>query len=95
MFDEACGVIARALGEGVRWQIVADVSGSRNFRTALLRLRDSMRSNVWKAGAAEFPLGRIVRSYDSLTRRDGFPFENGSGSADRPVFPPLLRYASS
>jgi hypothetical protein len=69
MFDEACGVIERALGEGVRRQIVADVSGSRNFRTALLRLRDSMRSNVWKAGAAEFPLGRIVRSYDIPTRR--------------------------
>jgi len=84
MFDEACGVIARALGEGVRRQIVADVSGSRNFRTALLRLRDSMRSNVWKAGAAEFPLGRIVRSYDSLTRRDGFHvMHDWDGIADR------------
>ena len=84
MFDEACGVIERALGEGVRRQIVADVSGSRNFKTALLRLRDSMRSNVWKAGAAEFPLGRIVRSYDSLTRRDGFHvMHDWDGIADR------------
>ena len=84
MFDEACGVIELALGEGVRRQIVADVSGSRNFRTALLRLRDSMRSNVWKAGAAEFPLGRIVRSYDSLTRRDGFHvIHDWDGIADR------------
>ena len=84
MFDEACDVIERALGEGVRRQIVADVSGSRNFRTALLRLRDSMRSNVWKAGAAEFPLGRIVRSFDSLTRRDGFHvMHDWDGIADR------------
>ena len=84
MFDEACDVIERALGEGVRRQIVADVSGSRNFKTALLRLRDSMRSNVWKAGAAEFPLGRIVRSFDSLTRRDGFHvMHDWDGIADR------------
>ena len=66
MFDEACAVIDTGARASVtRRQIVADVSGSRNFRTALVRLRDSMRSNVWKAGAAEFHLGRIVRTYDS------------------------------
>jgi hypothetical protein len=72
MFDEACAVIERALDGGARRQIVADVSRSRNFGTALIRLRDSMRSNVWKTGATEFHLGRTVRVYDGFTRRDGF-----------------------
>ena len=53
MFDEACAVIEQALDGGARQQIVAEVSRSRDFRTALVRLRDSMRSNVWKAGATE------------------------------------------
>ena len=84
MFDEACAVIERALDGGVRQQIVGDVSGPRNFRTALIRLRDSMRSNVWKAGVAEFHLGRTVRVYDGLTRRDGFHvMHDWDGIADR------------
>jgi len=84
MFVEACAVIEAALGGGARRQIVAEVSGSRHFRTALVRLRDSMRSNVWKAGTAEFPLGRIVRAFDSLTRRDGFHvMHDWDGIADR------------
>jgi hypothetical protein len=84
MFDDACAVIDAVLDGGTRRQIVAEVSGSRHFRTALVRLRDSMRSNVWKAGAAEFPLGRIVRAYDSLTRRDGFHvMHDWDGIADR------------
>jgi hypothetical protein len=84
MFDDACAVIDAVLDGGTRRQIVAEASGSRHFRTALVRLRDSMRSNVWKAGAAEFPLGRIVRAYDSLTRRDGFHvMHDWDGIADR------------
>jgi len=84
MFDEACAVIERALDGDVRQQIVADVSRSRNFRTALTRLRDSMRSNAWKAGAEEFHLGRMVRVYDGLTRQDGFHvMHDWDGIADR------------
>jgi len=84
MFDEACAVIERALDGGVRQLIVAEVSASRDARTALIRLRDSMRSNIWKAGAAEFHLGRVVRTYDGLTRRDGFHvLHDWDGIADR------------
>jgi len=84
MFDEACAVIEQALDGGTRQQIVAEVSRSRDFRTALIRLRDSMRSNVWKAGASEFHLGRTVRTYDSLTRQDGFHvMHDWDGIADR------------
>ena len=84
MFDEACAVIEQALDGGARQQIVAEVSRSRDFRTALVRLRDSMRSNVWKAGATEFHLGRTVRTYDGLTRQDGFHvMHDWDGIADR------------
>ena len=84
MFDEACDVIEQALDGAARQQIVADVSRSRDFRTALVRLRDSMRSNVWKAGATQFHLGRIVRAYDGLTRQDGFhAMHDWDGIADR------------
>ena len=49
-----------------------------------MRLRDSMRSNVWKAGGTEINLGRTVRIYDGLTRRDGFHvMHDWDGIADR------------
>jgi len=84
MFDEACAVIEQALTGSVRQQIVTEISRSRDFRTALVRLRDSMRSNVWKAGDTELHLGRMVRTYDSLTRQDGFHvMHDWDGIADK------------
>jgi hypothetical protein len=84
MFAEACATIETALNGGARRQIVADVSQSRRFRTALIRLRDSMRSNVWKTGVTEINLGKTVRTYDNLTRRDGFHvLHDWDGIADR------------
>src|SRR4051812_20513226 len=72
MFESACTLLDRALQGDARRQIVADVSRTRDYRTALLRLRDSMRSNVWKAGGVEINLGGIVRKLDAATRREGF-----------------------
>ena len=72
MFHEACTQMERALDGAIRRQIVADVSRSKSFRTALLRLRDSMRSNVWKTGTTAINLGKTVRTFDTLTRADGF-----------------------
>jgi hypothetical protein len=84
MFDDACALLERALDGNVRRAIVADVSASRDFRTALLRLRDSMRSNAWKGGGTEINLGRIVRKFDGLTRADGFHvLHDWDGIADR------------
>jgi len=43
-----------------------------------------MRSNVWKSGADELNLGRIIRTFDALTRRDGFHvMHDWDGIADR------------
>jgi hypothetical protein len=84
MFDEACGLLERALSGGGRHQIVAEISRTKDFRTALLRLRDSMRSNVWKAGGTDINLGKIVRKYDAVTRADGFHvLHDWDGIADK------------
>jgi hypothetical protein len=84
MFAEACALLERVLSGNVRREIVAEVSTSKDFRTALLRLRDSMRSNAWKSGSTELNLGRIVRKFDGLTRSDGFHvLHDWDGIADR------------
>jgi hypothetical protein len=72
MFESACTLLDWALQGDVRRQIVADVSRTRDFRTALLRLRDSMRSNIWKAGGTEINLGKIIRKFDAATRAKAF-----------------------
>jgi hypothetical protein len=71
-FDGACALIDAALTGATRREIVADVSQSTDFRQALLRLRDRMRSNVWEAGATHVDLENIVKTYDRQTRQDGF-----------------------
>jgi hypothetical protein len=71
-FDEACALLARALQGPARRQILDDVSGARDFRGALHRLRDSMRTDVWKASDGDIRLNRFVAPWDSRTRQDGF-----------------------
>jgi hypothetical protein len=84
MFSDTCAAIEQALDGCWRREIVAEVARSRDLRTALLRLRDSMRSNVWKTRATEINLGKAVRAFDSLTRRDGFHvMHDWDGIADR------------
>ena len=84
MFNDACSLIEQALDGSWRRRIVDDVAGSRDLRTALVRLRDSMRSNAWKSGAEDINLGRIVRAFDGMTRRDGFHvLHDWDGIADR------------
>lgn len=84
MFADACRTLEAALDGGARHQIVADVGRSHGFRTALVRLRDSMRSNVWKTRLKDINLGKTVRAYDHRTRRDGFHvLHDWDGIADR------------
>ena len=45
-FEGACALIETALRGTVRQEIVAAVSRSENLGRALLRLRESMRTNV-------------------------------------------------
>ena len=71
-FNDACALLDRALQGSFRRDIVADVSGAKDFRTALYRLRDRMRIDVWDAPGGEIRLNRFSAPWDSRTRQDGF-----------------------
>jgi hypothetical protein len=83
-FDAACSLIETILAGDARRLLVADLATARDFRSALERLRDSMRSHAWRAGALTIALGRLVKEFDADTRRDGFHVLNDwDGKADR------------
>src|SRR5262245_50657691 len=83
-FEVACGLIDAILTGDARRALLADLSAAPDFRSALERVRDSMRSHAWKAGAQHVALGRIVKEFDSQTRREGFHVLNDwDGKADR------------
>jgi hypothetical protein len=83
-FHAACALIEAVLTGDARRALVADLSAAPDFRSALERLRDSMRAHAWKAGAQHVALGRIVKEFDAQTRREGFHVLNDwDGKADR------------
>jgi hypothetical protein len=82
-FDAGCALLETALTATTRRDIVADAAMSSDFGQALLRLRDSMRANVWSAGPQRINLERIVNAFDDRTRRDGFHvLHDWDGKAD-------------
>ncbi|MCA1586355.1 MAG: hypothetical protein LC791_16830 [Acidobacteria bacterium] len=83
-FDEACARIERALDSGLRQNIVADVAQGATFGQALLRLREGLRSNIFKAVVPSINLASFVSSYDSRTRQEGFHvLHDWDGKADK------------
>jgi len=83
-FDSVCDQIDRALASSFRHDIVADAAKDADLGAALLRLRDGMRSNVWKLGAPPLDLARVVQKYDRKTRNIGFHVLNDwDGIGDR------------
>jgi hypothetical protein len=82
-FGGACALLETALDGLFRRRIVAAAGDAVDARTALARLRDSMQSNAWKAGAVEVGLGKIVRTFDARTRAEGFHvLHDWDGKAD-------------
>lgn len=82
-FSDACALVEALLTGTAREAIVADLSRSQECRQALIRLRDSMRSNTWRAGGRTIGLGRVVKEYDAATRGDGFhALHDWDGKAD-------------
>ena len=71
-FDDACVLLERALRGPARGEILEDVSSAPDFRSALYRLRDRMRTNTWDMSGGEVRLNRFVVPWDSRTRQDGF-----------------------
>jgi hypothetical protein len=72
MFAEACDALATALGGAFRTDVVTQISTSANMGTALRRLREALRSDVWSFGDATLTLAVVVREYDRKTRDEGF-----------------------
>lgn len=82
-FDQACSLLQGALDGPFRQDVVDHVAGAPDFKTALLRLRDGMRTHAWKLGARRLDLARLVTEYDQLTRVDGFRvLHDWDGKAD-------------
>jgi hypothetical protein len=72
-FDEVCARLQTALDGAFRRDIVRDAQkGVTTLGGALLRLRDGLRSDVWKVGGVRVDLAKAARSYDSRTRAEGF-----------------------
>ena len=71
-FDAACTLVETGLSGTFREAVVTDLSKAKDSHKALERLRASMRSNVWKAGAHQIRLDGVVPKYDHRTRQEGF-----------------------
>jgi hypothetical protein len=82
-FDDACALVGATVTGAARQEIVAELTQSKDFRTALFRLRDSMRSHAWKAGTQTIALGKTVKTFDGRTRDEGFHvLHDWDGKAD-------------
>src|SRR3954469_16395735 len=83
-FNDGCLLIEAALAADTRRAIAAEAAASKDFGQALLRLRDSMRANVWPAGSPRINLERVVNSFDLRTQREGFHvLHDWDGKADK------------
>src|SRR5262249_25206568 len=83
LFDDACAALQTAPTGPFRRTIVSEIADSKDFRSALLRMRDGMRSHSWQIGSQHLSLGRAVKSFDQRTREDGFHvLHDWDGKAD-------------
>ncbi len=79
-----------ALRGSARQEIVADAARAANLGGALLRLRDSMRANEFKAGAHQVFLDRMMRTYDGRTRAEGFHVLHDWDGVSQQVNPDII-----
>jgi hypothetical protein len=89
-FDHACTLVGTALQGTARQEIVADVSKAKDLGTGLLKLRDAMRANTFKAGAHQIFLDRMIRTFDGRTRADGFHILHDWDGASQQVNPDVI-----
>jgi hypothetical protein len=83
-FESACSSIEAVLNGPARREIVVEAAKAPDMRQALLRLRQGMTSNVWKAPTERISLDRFVRIYDRRTRQEWFhALHDWDGKADR------------
>lgn len=89
-FEHACNLVGSALRGSARQEIVADAARAANLGAALLRLRDSMRANEFKAGAHQVFLDRMIRTYDGRTRAEGFHVLHDWDGVSQQVNPDII-----
>ena len=83
-FDGACLVLETILKGEARQRILTDLSKSKDFSKALLRLRDSMRRGVFKAGSNQISLDGIIKTFGGQNAREGFHvLHDWDGKADK------------
>ena len=67
-FADVCHLVERLID--LRPDILGFAGDSRTLETALLRLRDGMRTHVWHVGAHRIDLSVAVADYDGRTRAE-------------------------
>jgi hypothetical protein len=83
-FDDTCGVLETVLAGPTRQSIVDESIRAGSLKAALEKLRDGMRSNVWKIGNHPFDLARVIHKYDRKSRQIGFHvLHDWDGLADK------------
>ena len=84
LLDSADSLLASVIKDETRRRILAGFAKEKEFKKALLRLRDSMRSGVFKDGSNQFRFDKIIETFDSRNSQDGFHvLHDWDGTADR------------
>lgn len=83
-FGRACSLVEKALSGSARQEHVADLARSKDFRRALMRLRENLRTHVFRDTPEDIDLSGIIATYDSRTRAEGIHvLHDWDGKADR------------
>ncbi|MGH9385677.1 MAG: hypothetical protein ACRD2N_15455 [Vicinamibacterales bacterium] len=84
-FGAVCAGLETALDGSARAQIVGEAAeAATDLASALDRMRESMRTNVWKVASPVIDLERSIKRYDKRTRGDGFhALHDWDGIADK------------
>jgi hypothetical protein len=89
-FDHACTLVGSALTGTARHDIVAELTKAKDLGTGLLKLRDAMRANTFKAGPHQIFLDRMIRAFDGRTRAEGFHILHDWDGASQQVNPDII-----
>ena len=89
-FDHACTIVGAALQGSARQDLVAEYMKANDLGTGLLKLRDAMRANTFKAGPHQIFLDRMIRAFDGRTRAEGFHILHDWDGASQQVNPDVI-----
>ncbi|HEY7789104.1 MAG TPA: hypothetical protein VIC33_01205 [Vicinamibacterales bacterium] len=83
-FEESCGLLDEALSGTFRRELVDEAARARTLGEALMKLRDSMRTNTWALDERRISLRRPIHELETVTRREGLhALHDWDGIADK------------